>query len=120
MNSLLQVPFSHEVQKMAELQAATCRLFGTTQRVLIVWLLSEGEKTVSEIACGLGASLSSTSQHLRRLELSHVVESRRQHQNIYYRLADSGTSQGCRVLSERPRQQDRRAIQLDPRYRRNR
>ena len=98
---------------MAERQAATCRLFGTAQRVLIVWLLSEGERTVSEIACGLGASLSSASQHLRRLELSHVVESRRQHQNIYYRLADAGTLPGCRVLSGGPRQQNLRAMNLD-------
>jgi DNA-binding transcriptional ArsR family regulator len=120
MNSLVQVPLSQEVQQMAERQAATCRLFGATQRVLIVWLLSEGEMTVSEIAGGIGASLSSTSQHLRRLELSQVLESRRQHQNIYYRLSDPGLSQGCRVLSWPPRQADLRAVMLEPQHRKNR
>ena len=97
---------------MAEQQAATCRLFGTTQRVLIVWLLAEGEMTVSEIAVRLGASLSSTSQHLRRLELSHIVESRRQHPNVYYRLGDSDLWHGCRVLSVPPHQAV--AISVEP------
>jgi DNA-binding transcriptional ArsR family regulator len=96
---------SSDLQELAERQAGMCRLFSTAQRVLILWVISEGERTVSQIAEAIGASLSSTSQHLRRMELTNIVRSRREHQNIYYQLADNEMLQGCRVLTNRPRRQ---------------
>jgi DNA-binding transcriptional ArsR family regulator len=96
-----QVP--REIQEKAERQAALCRLFGTPQRVLILWLIGERERTVGEIACAIGASLSSTSQHLRRMELCNVVESRRESHHIFYRVADNQMLQKCGMLTARPR-----------------
>ena len=89
-----QIP--REIQDLAERQAALCRLFGTPQRVLILWL-------VSEITSAIGASLSSTSQHLRRMELCNVVESRRESHHIFYRVADNRMLQKCGILTGRPR-----------------
>jgi DNA-binding transcriptional ArsR family regulator len=96
-----QIP--REIQDLAERQAALCRLFGTPQRVLILWLVGERERTVSEIAFAIGASLSSTSQHLRRMELCNVVESRRESHHIFYRVADNRMLQKCGILTGRPR-----------------
>ncbi len=92
-----------EIQDLAERQAALCRLFGTPQRVLILWLLGERERTVSQIAGAIGASLSSTSQHLRLMELSNVVESRREHQYIYYSVAENELLEKCGILASRPK-----------------
>jgi ArsR family transcriptional regulator, virulence genes transcriptional regulator len=96
---------SSDVQDLAERQAAICRLFSTAQRVLILWAISDGERTVSQIAEAIGASLSSTSQHLRRMELTSIVKSRREAQNIYYQLVENEMLRGCRVLTNRPRRE---------------
>jgi DNA-binding transcriptional ArsR family regulator len=54
-----------ETQELAVRQAAMCGLFGSAKRVLILWALLDQELSVSEIALTIGASLQSTSQHLR-------------------------------------------------------
>ena len=93
-----------EIQELAERQAMLCKVFSSAQRVLILWLLVEKEKTVSEIAESIGASLPSASQHLHLMELSNILESRRERQNIYYRIADNELLQNCLVLANRPKE----------------
>ena len=95
---------STEVQALAQRQATLYKVFSSPQRVLILWFLAKGERTVSEIAGALGASLPSTSQHLHLMELNDVLESRREKQNIYYRLADNDLLQNCLVLVNIPRE----------------
>ncbi|MCL4528579.1 MAG: metalloregulator ArsR/SmtB family transcription factor [Chloroflexi bacterium] len=96
---------SPEVQDLAERQAALCKIFSSAQRVLILWFLAEKERTVSEIAEAIGASLPSSSQHLRLMELNNILESRRERQNIYYRIADTDLLRNCLVLVNRPKDQ---------------
>ncbi len=98
-------PVSTDLQDLAERQAGVCRLFGTAQRILILWVISSGERTVSQIAQAIGASLSSASQHLRLMELTNIVKSRREHQNIYYRVADNDMLEDCKVFTNRPKQE---------------
>ncbi len=93
------------LQELAERQAMLCKVFSNAQRVLILWFLAEKEKTVSEIAEAIGASLPSTSQHLHLMELSNVLASRRERQNIYYRIADNELLRNCLVLANRPKDQ---------------
>jgi DNA-binding transcriptional ArsR family regulator len=97
--------FPVEIQELAERQAMLCKVFSNAQRILILWFLAEKEKTVSEIAEAIGASLPSTSQHLHLMELSNILESRRERQNIYYRIADNELLQNCLVLVNRPKEQ---------------
>ena len=93
-----------EIQILAQRQASLCKVFSSGQRVLILWLLAERERTVSEIAGALGASLPSTSQHLHLMELNNVLESRREKQNIYYRLADNDLLRTCLFLANLPKE----------------
>jgi DNA-binding transcriptional ArsR family regulator len=46
-----------EIQALAQHQSTLCIVFSSVQRVLILWFLAEKERTVSEIAGALGASL---------------------------------------------------------------
>jgi ArsR family transcriptional regulator, virulence genes transcriptional regulator len=92
-----------EIQMLAQRQATLCKVFSSAQRVLILWFLVEREHTVSEIAGALGASLPSTSQHLHLMELNDILESRREKQNIYYRLADNDLLKSCLVLANMPK-----------------
>jgi DNA-binding transcriptional ArsR family regulator len=94
---------SAEFQSLAQRQATLCKVFSSSQRVLILWFLAEKEHTVSEIAMALGASLPCTSQHLHLMELNNILESRREKQNIYYRLADNDLIRNCLVLANLPK-----------------
>ena len=86
---------SEEIQKLAEHQARLGKVFSSPQRVLILWLLTDREKTVSEIAEAIGASRPRTSQHLHLMKLSNILESHRERRNIYYRIADNEILQPC-------------------------
>jgi ArsR family transcriptional regulator, virulence genes transcriptional regulator len=92
-----------EIQESAEHQAMLCKVFSNAQRVLILWFLAEKERTVSEIAEAIGASLPSTSQHLHLMELNNILLSRRERQNIYYRIANNELLENCLVLANRPK-----------------
>jgi predicted transcriptional regulator len=94
---------SSEIQDLAARQAGLCKVFGNPQRVLIIWLLAERERTVTEIALAIGVSLPSASQNLRFMELSNIIESRREHHNIYYHVADNELLKDCLVLANRPK-----------------
>ena len=94
---------SPEIQDLAGRQVMLCKVFSNAQRVLILWLLAEKERTVSEIAEAIGASLPSASQHLHFMELSNILVSRRERQNIYYGVADNECLRGCLVLAKRPK-----------------
>jgi DNA-binding transcriptional ArsR family regulator len=92
-----------EIQERAERQANLCKMFSSPQRILIVWLLAEKERTVTEIALAIGASLQSASQHLRIMEFGNLVEHRRERHNIYYHLAENELLRDCRIFKDRPR-----------------
>ena len=102
--SLMEPGLSAEIQALAQRQATLCKVFSSTQRVLILWFLAEKEHTVSEIACALGASLPCTSQHLHLMELNGVLESRREKQNIYYRLANNDMLRNSLSLVNLPKE----------------
>jgi DNA-binding transcriptional ArsR family regulator len=95
---------SAEVQELAQRQAALCKVFSNAQRVLILWFLVDRERTVSEIAEAISSSLPSASQHLRLMELSNIVESRRERHNIYYHIAENELLENCVILANRPRE----------------
>ena len=73
---------------LAKQQARLCAMFGSTQRVLILWALAEKGLTVSEIAVELNASIQNTSHHLRLMKDLGIIESQREGQSIRYRLAN--------------------------------
>ncbi len=92
-----------EIQQQAEQQAAHCRVMGNPQRIMILWLLAERERTVTEIALAIGSSLQSTSHHLRILEFSNMVKTRREHHNIFYHLINNEIVKRCPVLINCPK-----------------
>ncbi len=78
-----------DLVKRAELKAAFYQVFTNPKRVLILWVLAKREKTVSEIAAEVGATLQNTSQHLRLLKERGILNSRRDGQLIYYSIVNS-------------------------------
>jgi len=92
-----------EVQLLAEYQAAFCKVLGNPQRIMILWLLAEKERTVSEISLAIGTSLQNASQHLRIMGFNNLVEFRREHHNVYYHLAENDLTKNCLVFTDRPK-----------------
>jgi len=59
----------------------------TPKRLELLDLLSQGEKTVDKLAEQSGAPIKNTSAHLRVLRQARLVETRREGQRVWYRLA---------------------------------
>lgn len=60
-------------------------------RLLILCLLSERERSVTELETLLSLSQPTVSQQLARLRLDGLVETRREGRTVYYQLADEAT-----------------------------
>lgn len=73
-----------EILHWAEAQARFYQVLTNPRRVLILHALTEGEKSVSEIAALVCTSLQNTSQHLRLMKDRGLLDSRRDGQTIYY------------------------------------
>lgn len=58
-------------------------------RLMIVCVLAEGELSVGQLNQRIELSQSALSQHLAVLREQGLVQTRRESQTIYYRLADS-------------------------------
>lgn len=73
----------------AEDAANVLRSIGSPYRLMILCLLVEREKTVTEICDAIGARQSLTSQHLTRLRLDGLVKAERRGHFAYYSLTDT-------------------------------
>jgi DNA-binding transcriptional ArsR family regulator len=76
-----------ELGAHAETAAALLRAMSSKSRLLVLCNLVEGERSVGELQRIVGLSQSALSQHLAVLRRTKLVETRRETQTIYYRLA---------------------------------
>lgn len=76
----------------------------TPKRLELLDLLAQGEKAVEQLAEQSATPLKNTSAHLRVLRQAHLVETRRDGQRIWYRLADAGVAEFLLALQALGRQ----------------
>lgn len=77
--------------------------FASSKRLEIVDLLAQGERPVESIASAAGQSVANTSRHLQILRHAGLVTSRREAQQVIYRLSDPVVVRGyqsLRVMAE--------------------
>ena len=72
----------------SDLIAKYFRVLGDRTRLRIVELVSDGERSVGELAQLLRVAQPKVSNHLACLRWCGFVTTRREHRTIYYRLAD--------------------------------
>ena len=82
-----------------EVKARIVSVLANPRRLEIVDLLCERERTVSELSGALGIAQATTSQHLAVMRKSGVVETRKDGNFVYYRLADQKIAEACAVMS---------------------
>lgn len=64
------------------------RAFSDTSRVRILSALMTGEMNITALAQVVGISESAISHHMRGLRQMHMVQSRRDGKEVYYRIED--------------------------------
>jgi ArsR family transcriptional regulator, virulence genes transcriptional regulator len=77
------VALGERAEDVAELLGA----MANAKRLLSLCSLIDGEKTVTQLAEVVGLNTPALSQHLAKMRAMRLVATRREGQNIYYRLA---------------------------------
>ena len=98
-----------DLEQLARKQTLLCKVFSSTRRVLIVWALGNEEMAVTEISRFVGASMQSTSQHLRLMKDKGILTSRKNGQTVFYRIAQNELMQNCAILDQNPLPEKQRA-----------
>ncbi len=81
--------------------AALLRALANERRLMLLCrLIERGECTAGELGQGAGLSPSATSQHLAKMREEGLVDSRREAQCIYYRIADPRTKRLIKLLKD--------------------
>ncbi|MEV4572380.1 metalloregulator ArsR/SmtB family transcription factor [Nonomuraea jabiensis] len=82
---------SQEQPTLAQVNAAVdaFRMLSDGTRLRLMWLLSSGEKDVNSLAEAIGVPRPSVSQHLAKLRLAGLVDTRRDGRRVLYRARDS-------------------------------
>ncbi|MXU64292.1 ArsR/SmtB family transcription factor [Oceanomicrobium pacificus] len=76
------------------------KTLGHEGRLMLLCLLSQGERTVSELEAETGARQAIVSQHLARLRQEGFVSTRRDGRQIFYSLADPRVAKLISTLYE--------------------
>ncbi|GGO84997.1 HTH-type transcriptional regulator KmtR [Nocardioides phosphati] len=71
-----------------DLAVEVFRMLADPTRIRVLWLLSDGERAVNELAEAVGKQQASVSQHLAKLRLARLVLTRKEGTQVFYRLAD--------------------------------
>lgn len=78
-----------ELERQAEEAARLLSAMANPKRLMALCNMLEGEKSVGELAEIVGLAPAALSQHLARMRDQRLVDTRRDGQTIYYRLASA-------------------------------
>lgn len=76
------------LDSMRQFKAGIFQALGHPTRVAIVEFLSQGELSVSMLCEKVGVEQANASQHLAVLRNKHIVDTRKEGNQIFYRLRD--------------------------------
>jgi DNA-binding transcriptional ArsR family regulator len=83
-----------------ELHARLCKALADPKRLLIINVLRDGPKSVSELTGELDLSQSNVSQHLAVLRERGVVQATREGNSVFYSLRDPRIVRAIDLLRE--------------------
>jgi len=78
--------------------ALIAKALASPKRLEILELLSQGERTVEDLAAQTGGSVSSVSQHLQILRHARLLESRKDGLYVHYHIADDSVVDVLRAI----------------------
>ena len=77
-----------------------CSVMSNPVRLQIMWFLGDDERSVGDIAKQVGVTLQNASQHLRVMRDKGALESRKEGQSVFYRLASPNFLAASRLILE--------------------
>ncbi len=101
MDTVPQPLIDHEsLAWTAQVTAASYLLkaMASPHRLMLLCTLGKGERSVGDLAQTVGLRQATVSQHLARLRLERLVETRRAARTVYYRLAEGPAAAVIQVL----------------------
>lgn len=93
-------PELERLMRKARIASDFLKAMAHESRLLLLCLLAEGERSVTELESILSLRQPNVSQHLTRLRLDGLVETRRDGKSIYYRLASDDVRQMIGTIYE--------------------
>jgi ArsR family transcriptional regulator len=88
------------IDEINRLHANVCKGLGDPKRLMIISVLREGDRTVSEICDELGIPQANISQHLAILRDKGLVRSRKDGQWVYYSLSSPKIAEAMDLMRE--------------------
>ncbi|MGB5629137.1 MAG: metalloregulator ArsR/SmtB family transcription factor [Woeseiaceae bacterium] len=89
-----------DMQLHASDAAGLMKALGNESRLMILCVLAEGERSVSDLNTIVPLSQSALSQQLARLRQQRLVKTRRESQTIFYSLADGPADRVITLLHD--------------------
>jgi ArsR family transcriptional regulator, virulence genes transcriptional regulator len=87
-------------KEIFEMQARVCKVLANPKRLEILCTLEDGELAVSEIVTKTEIGKANLSQHLSLMKEAGILNSRREGQRIYYRIANPKVTTACSLMKE--------------------
>jgi DNA-binding transcriptional ArsR family regulator len=79
--------------EQVDLAVEIFRMLSDPTRVRLLWALLDGEKPVNELADAVEKPAAGVSQHLAKLRMARLVRTRRQGNQIFYRIENDHVRQ---------------------------
>jgi DNA-binding transcriptional ArsR family regulator len=79
--------------EQVDLAVEVFRMLSDATRVQLLWALLDGEMPVNELADAIGRPATGVSQHLAKLRMARLVTTRRQANQVFYRLENAHVRQ---------------------------
>ena len=73
-------------EEQVDLAVEVFRMLADATRVRLLWRLMDAELSVSQLVAATGKSPTGVSQHLAKLRMARLVQTRRQGTHVFYRL----------------------------------
>jgi ArsR family transcriptional regulator len=86
--------------RVFKVHAEACKALANEHRLAILYVLSQGEMCVSDLASEVGISVHNVSQHLRVLREHLLIRSRKEGQSVYYSASNPKFIKGCTLIRE--------------------
>ncbi len=90
-----------KMEESVENASQLLKAIASPNRLMLLCALADGEKSVSELTQALDLRQATISQHLARLRQEDLVETRREAQSVYYRIADKTAEKIVQLLYKR-------------------
>jgi len=79
--------------EQVDLAVEVFRMLADATRVRLLWALLDDELPVNDLATAVSKSSAGVSQHLAKLRMAHLVRTRRQGTQVFYRLENEHVRQ---------------------------